>query len=331
VTARPSTAWLLHPRTDPSPRVLVANPVARGVDRAAVSRIAELLGLAGRAIREVGRDGSARTLAAEAVREGAASVIVAGGDGTMHEVVQSVSGTPTALGIIPLGTSNDLATRAGIPPDLGAACAVTADGAVAALDVLALNERRIATVGGFGFPAFVAGGCNALRAGRARPLARLLGRGIYTAVAAARIVTDGAAAALLALTLNRGTTTVLPVSAILIGVTERFGGGLALLPRGQVTPGTFAALLVTAGSRARLLETLLRLKAGRPAGRAARLVTDLTSLDLRTTDPIGAFGDGEWLGFRRRASVTLERRALRVLVPRDATTRSALPAPGADR
>jgi diacylglycerol kinase (ATP) len=329
VTARPCTAWPSHPEPHPSLRVLVANPLARGVDRAAVSRVAELLGLTGRKIREVGRDGSARALAAEAVRAGAECVIAAGGDGTVHEVVQEVAGSRTALGVIPLGTSNDLAARAGIPRDLEAACALTRYGAVDALDVLALDERRIATVGGFGFPALVARECNALRSGAARPLAQLLGRGIYTAVTAARILTDGAPAAPLALRLDRSVPTVLPVAAILFGVTARFGGGLTLLADGSVAPGTFAALIITAGSRACLLATLLRLKAGRPAGRAARLVTGLTSLDLRTAGPIGSFGDGEWLGFRRRASITIERRALRVIVPREgASARYRLPTPG---
>jgi diacylglycerol kinase (ATP) len=318
VTARPCIAWPAFPDRHPSLRVLVANPAARGVDREAVSRVAGLLGLVGRAIREAGRDGSARSLADEAVRAGAECVIAAGGDGTVHDVVQAVAGTRSALGVIPLGTSNDLAARAGIPQDLEAACALTSTGAVAALDVLALNERRIATVGGFGFPAWVAGGCNALRAGRVRPLARKLGRGIYTTVAATRILTDGATAVPIALRLGRDAPTVLPVSAILVGVTERFGGGISLLPEGRVAPGTFAALVVTATTRAGLLATLLRLKAGLPGGRHVRLVTGLTSLDLRAHDPIASFGDGEWLGFRRRAAVTLERRALRVLVPRDA-------------
>lgn len=331
-TAQPCAAWPSRQEPYPSLRVLVANPLARGVDRAAVSRVAELLGLTGRTIREVGRDGSARALAAQAVRANAECVIAAGGDGTVHDLVQEVAGSRTALGVIPLGTSNDLAARAGLPQDLEAACAITRYGAVDALDVLALDGTRIATVGGFGFPALVARECNALRAGRARPLARLLGRGIYTAVAASRILTDGAHSAPLALRLDGGAPTVLPVAAILFGVTARFGGGFSLLADGSVAPGTFAALIVTAGSRARLLATLLRLKAGRPAGRDARLVTGLTSLEFLTAGPIGSFGDGEWLGYRRRASVSIERRALRVIVPRDgASAPYRLPTPGEAR
>jgi diacylglycerol kinase (ATP) len=317
VTAQAWRAWPSDYEPHPSPlRVLVANPLAWGVDREAVSRAAELLGLAGRAIREVGRDGTARALAAEAVRAGAACVIAAGGDGTAHQVLQETAGTRSALGVIPLGTSNDLAARAGIPPDLQAACALMKGGAVDSLDILKLDDSRIATVGGFGFPAHVARTCNTLRSGRARSLARLLGRSIYTAVTAAKTLVEGVRTAPAALGLGGPTRTVLPVSAVLFGVVSRFGGGMCLVPEGNLTPGTFAALIVTAPTRSSLLGVLLRLKTGRPAGDNARLITGLTSLDLLASHPIGSFGDGEWLGARRRASVAIERRTLRVIVAR---------------
>jgi diacylglycerol kinase (ATP) len=315
VTARPCTVWPHLPEPGRSLRVLVANPLARGVNRAALGRIAERLGLDDRAIREAGRDGTTRALAAEAVRAGATCVIAAGGDGTVHEVVQELAGSRSALGVIPLGTSNDLAARAGIPNDLDAACALTTDGTRGALDVLSLDGWRIATVGGFGFPAQVARTCNALRSGRAGPAVRLLGHGIYTAVTIARILAGGARRAAVALRLDRNAPAVLPVSAILFGVAPRFGGGISLFPDGSLAPGTFAALIVTAGSRAGLLSTLLRTKAGRSAGPGARLLTGLTRLDLRTFRPLGTFGDGEWLGERRRASVTVEQGALQVMVP----------------
>jgi diacylglycerol kinase (ATP) len=315
VTARPAVARVTRPELRRSLRILVANPLARGVDREAVARAAELLGLAGRAIREVGRDGTTRSLAAEAVRAGAECVIAAGGDGTVHEVVQEVAGSATALAVVPLGTSNDLAARAGIPRDLAAACRLATGGAVAALDVLSLDGWRIATVGGFGFPAQVARTCNALRSGRAGPAVRLLGHSIYTAVTMARILAGGGRRAAVALRLDRNAPAVLPVSAILFGVAPRFGGGISLFPDGSLAPGTFAALIVTAGSRAGLLSTLLRTKAGRSAGRGATLLTGLTRLDLRTFRPLGSFGDGEWLGERRRASVTVEQGALQVMVP----------------
>jgi YegS/Rv2252/BmrU family lipid kinase len=58
--------------------------------------------------------GSAGVLAAEAVRRGCDAVLACGGDGTVHEVLQSLVGTTVALGVVPFGTANALASNLGL-------------------------------------------------------------------------------------------------------------------------------------------------------------------------------------------------------------------------
>jgi diacylglycerol kinase family enzyme len=58
--------------------------------------------------------GSAGILAAEAVRGGCDAVFACGGDGTVHEVLQSLVGTRVALGVVPSGTANALAANLGL-------------------------------------------------------------------------------------------------------------------------------------------------------------------------------------------------------------------------
>ena len=58
---------------------------------------------------------SAGVQAQEAVREGCDTVLACGGDGTAHEVLQSLVGGEAALGVIPMGTANALATDLGLP------------------------------------------------------------------------------------------------------------------------------------------------------------------------------------------------------------------------
>ena len=58
--------------------------------------------------------GSAGTLAREAVARGCDTIIACGGDGTVHEVLQALVGTEIALGVIPLGTANALASDLGL-------------------------------------------------------------------------------------------------------------------------------------------------------------------------------------------------------------------------
>jgi len=63
------------------------------------------------------------TLAKEAAREGRYPIIAAGGDGTIGEVVNGLyqanpEGVLGPLGIIPLGTANDLVMNLGLPTDI---------------------------------------------------------------------------------------------------------------------------------------------------------------------------------------------------------------------
>jgi diacylglycerol kinase (ATP) len=58
--------------------------------------------------------GSGSALAREAIAKGCDAVIVCGGDGTVHEVLQAMVGSGVALGVVPLGTANALASNLGL-------------------------------------------------------------------------------------------------------------------------------------------------------------------------------------------------------------------------
>jgi diacylglycerol kinase family enzyme len=58
---------------------------------------------------------SVGTQAQETIREGCDTILVCGGDGTIHEVLQRVVGTSAALGVIPTGAANALAADLGLP------------------------------------------------------------------------------------------------------------------------------------------------------------------------------------------------------------------------
>lgn len=90
--------------------------------------------------------GEARRRALEAARQGAARVVAAGGDGTVREVVEGLldhgagAGETPVLGIVPLGTGNDLARCLGVPLDLdGALEFLAGDPRVRPLDVLRVS------------------------------------------------------------------------------------------------------------------------------------------------------------------------------------------------
>jgi diacylglycerol kinase family enzyme len=73
--------------------------------------------------------------------EGAAAVVVGGGDGSLNTAARELAGSGCVLGILPLGTFNHLAKDLGIPLDLAGAVGVIAAGKVAALDIAEVNGR----------------------------------------------------------------------------------------------------------------------------------------------------------------------------------------------
>lgn len=77
----------------------------------------------------------AHQLARKAVDRGDWLVIAAGGDGTIEEVATALIHSPATLGILPLGTMNNLARALGIPLDLPDAALLLAIGATRRVDV----------------------------------------------------------------------------------------------------------------------------------------------------------------------------------------------------
>ena len=87
-------------------------------------------------------------LAADAVQQGFTTLIIAGGDGSIGEIINGAtrgwdetSPFKITLGVIPLGTANDLCVNVGIPLDLSAAVQVIAKGKTRGIDLGKCNER----------------------------------------------------------------------------------------------------------------------------------------------------------------------------------------------
>lgn len=98
----------------------------------------------------------AEKVAREAVKDGYGRLVVAGGDGTVNEVVSGIGHSGVELGIIPLGTGNVLAYDLGIEADnLDQALATLRAGRVRELDVGKVGDKCFLLMAGFGFDAEV--------------------------------------------------------------------------------------------------------------------------------------------------------------------------------
>lgn len=92
--------------------------------------------------------GHATKLATEGLREGFTHMISLGGDGTSSEIVSSIHGTETVLGIVPGGSGNDFSKAAGIPLDTRAAVDNIFSGRTRKADVAFVDKKCF--INGFG-------------------------------------------------------------------------------------------------------------------------------------------------------------------------------------
>lgn len=108
-------------------------------------------------VRVTWEKGDAQRYVDEAVALNVATVIAAGGDGTINEVATALFKTARenapALGILPLGTANDFATSAAIPELMDKALQLAIIGKAVPVDIVQVNDHtcfiNMAT-GGFG-------------------------------------------------------------------------------------------------------------------------------------------------------------------------------------
>ena len=207
---------------------IVVNPTSGG-GRAAKALPAFVGALQARDIRPVvkaSRDADdLRGLVAQARDAGAAEVVVAGGDGTLHHAVQSLAGSDTALAILPIGTGDDNARTLGIPlRDPAGAAAAVAAGVTRRIDLAEVTaddgtRRFFLGVLSAGFDSFVNERANRMSwpKGKARYVVAILGelrtfRPVeYTASLDGREVRDGA----------------MPVA---VGNGGSYGGGMKVCP-----------------------------------------------------------------------------------------------------
>ncbi len=77
-------------------------------------------------------------------------VVIGGGDGTLNQAIAGLMETRLPLGILPLGTANDLARTLEIPFDPALACSIVATGQMTEIDVGDANGKYFFNVASMG-------------------------------------------------------------------------------------------------------------------------------------------------------------------------------------
>jgi YegS/Rv2252/BmrU family lipid kinase len=292
---------------------VIFNPAANG-DKARRFRALLNRVRAQAALRETRATGDARTLAAQAVEDGFDTLVAAGGDGTVHEVLNGLGDAPEGfararLGVLPLGTVNVLARELHLPLAPETAWQVLLQGREARLDLpwaewtsTAGRERRyFAQLAGAGLDARAIQCVSWGLKKKIGPLAYILAGLKSLSQPAPRItVSDGSAS--------------LDGELVLLGNGRLFGGPFAVFPQASMGDGLLDACVFPRAGWATLLRCSpsLLIRKRLPAGVSRSLRA--SSFTFTSVGRVPFELDGELVG-ELPATFGVLPGGLRVIVP----------------
>jgi YegS/Rv2252/BmrU family lipid kinase len=245
--------------------------------------------------------GDARLLAQQALAAGATRLIVAGGDGTLNEVVngfaavQTVEADLPTLALLPLGTGTDFARGHGIrslddtllalqhgqrrPLDLGIARFYDLSGVE--------QERAFVNVADFGL--------GPLASGQIAHVDGRLGRGAYLYGALRAIAAYAPVPT--RLTVDDHRVYDAPCGLVAIGNSRYFGGGMRITPLARTDDGLLDVVILGASDRRTLVSELLpRVYRGSHLRHPAVHFARGTAITVEATPPLPLELDGEIVG-----------------------------------
>lgn len=302
----------------PGSVLLLRNPKARRAPSEDTLRQAAetLVGRGWRVdIESTSGPGDATRMAAEAAARGYNAVVAVGGDGTVHEAVQALHGTSTALGVVPAGTANVWAKEAGVPRGARRALTFLLRARTARIDVGSVTfedgtSRRFLLMCSAGLDAEVVRRVGA--GGRAK---RLAGGAVY------------AATGLVLGVRTASTPTVVDVDGVgagrdlyfaVVGNTRLYGGLVRLTAGARADDGALDVVTFSGRDRIGRLALVGRALRGGLDRRAGGAI-DYTRggrVHIAPERPLPVQADGEYIG-DTPVTITVEPRALTVLLAPD--------------
>ncbi|HEX6418689.1 MAG TPA: diacylglycerol kinase family protein [Acidimicrobiales bacterium] len=291
----------------PTGFVILANAAAGSADEEAVGAAAARLRSAGPVdVVATGSDGEIDAVLGDV--DGRV-LVVAGGDGSVHAAVARLRALDLAgtvgVGLVPLGTGNDLARGTGIPPDPAAAADLVATGRARPADLVVDDAGGVvvnAVHAGLGAEA--ADRSESLK-GALGPLAYPLGAliaGVREPGWELEVAADGAV-------VHRG-----PALMVGVGNGPSIGGGTELFPGAAIDDGRADLVVVTAVGAAARAAFAAALRSGDHLGRDD--VVALRATDVAVSgDAVRHNADGEVSDAVGRRRYRVEPAAWRLIRP----------------
>jgi len=257
---------------------------------------------------------AARLLAAEAVREGFDTVVAAGGDGTLNEVLNGIGDVPggferVRLGVWPLGTTNVFARELGIPTRLEEAWSVIRRGQETRIDLPSIDHAATGTTRRRYFAQMAGAGLDARAIELLHwPLKKKIGQLAYVVAGINALRRTQSK-----ITVADGANSVTG-ELVLLGNGRLYGGRFVIFPRANVRDGKLEVCVFPRTNWITLLWCAPRLLTlGTLPPKAVRsFQAESFTLTSSSLTPLQV--DGELIG-HLPATFSLQRQGLRVIVP----------------
>lgn len=210
-------------------------------------------------------------------------VVIGGGDGTLNAAAPALRSSGLPLGIVPLGTANDLARTLGIPTDPVAAAQVIAAGRTTRIDLGEVNGQPFFNVASIGFGADLADALTRDSKRRWGPLGY--------AVAALRLLRR--MRPFTTEIVHGGASQISRTVHIAVGNGRHYGGGMTVEAAARIDDGRLHVFSLEVASMWRLLQMLPALRSGRhqPWSEIRTLAGE--EIEIRTRRPRSVNTDGE--------------------------------------
>ena len=299
----------MHKRPIP----LLINPTA-GRGRAAqhVGSIRRLLADSDVAVEEIPSTavGDIEYKVFAASSAGADRIIVAGGDGSIHEAVNGIlrSASQTALGVIPLGTGNDFAKACSIPLHWEDATRLLADRIrsdmpLRYIDAGRMNDRYFANGAGIGFDAKI----NHIARSNRLPLGDL----VYL-IAVFQGVWDGVITPGVRMRYDSNVYDG-PVTLVEICNGASVGGMFQIAPMAKNDDGFLDLVFVQPVGRLRIFALLPKLIKGTHITAAEVTCARANEISLVAEEPVPSHLDGEVQPLQTEFQIEILERSLAIL------------------
>lgn len=231
-------------------------------------------------------------------------VIAAGGDGTMNAVAAGLRDSGLPLGVLPMGTANDLARTLGIPADPKAAAEIILGGRERRIDLGEVNGHPFFNVASIGVSADLA---HALTPDRKRRF----GRFAYALTALHVLFAARPFRAVIAM---RSGISRVKTLQIAVGNGRYYGGGMAVEASARIDDGTLDLYSLEVGGVWKLALMLRSFRNGSHGLWREVRTERCVAFEVRTRRPRPVNTDGELVTFTP-ARFTIRPGAIRVFAP----------------